>query len=393
MRKLAFLCAVFLLLVGTTFANEESEELSDNLALVDGELQEVDKELFDLEFAQEMFHLCGLCKCKVSALRNWTCPYCTPDYRAFKVYETNDKAATQFMVVGNEAANQIIAVYRGTELNVAQWLTNIFSNRVPFYSDVCRDPKTQSRCRVHSGFYKRWEPTIAHLVDALHHARQEMPNADIIITGHSAGGAYALLTAAYLHLFEPDLLPSKLYTFGAPLVGTVGFVNFFIPRFGENYVRVIRKNDPFPYIPRFPSRNKQLFRKVPFDNATNPEGFAEDGLYHHFGTLAVCHKEFKPCDIYTGNAPNPRYKHFPMHTKDHSEILGLNTREDYGPGNPSCGGRKKGIFHLVGLGKQWDAFRDKLDDASDKIRDTAENVGEKVKDFGEDAVDAITDLF
>jgi triacylglycerol lipase len=78
------------------------------------------------------------------------------------------------------------------------------------------------------------------------------------ITGHSLGGALALIAAANLRLpidptkTEPRPIAS-LYTFGQPRVGSVGFCQACEVHFGSVYFRYINNED---IVTRIPPRKK-----------------------------------------------------------------------------------------------------------------------------------------
>jgi hypothetical protein len=69
--------------------------------------------------------------------------------------------------------------------------------------------------------------------------------------GHSLGGAVAALAADWVaHSLK---IPTKLYTFGAPRVGTEWFVKSTTSAIGEaNIHRVYHRTDPVPMVPLYP---------------------------------------------------------------------------------------------------------------------------------------------
>ena len=74
---------------------------------------------------------------------------------------------------------------------------------------------------------------------------------EILVTGHSLGGALANLAAADIREKFPEFRkPMKLFTFGAPRVGNQQFarmMNTYYPE-GNNF-RVVNKRDIVPHIP------------------------------------------------------------------------------------------------------------------------------------------------
>lgn len=78
---------------------------------------------------------------------------------------------------------------------------------------------------------------------------QHNPTAEILITGHSLGGALA--TLCFLDLQEslsPKELFAPLYIFGSPRVGNSAFATYSASR-GVPIFRVVHNRDPVPHLP------------------------------------------------------------------------------------------------------------------------------------------------
>jgi hypothetical protein len=120
---------------------------------------------------------------------------------------------------------------------------------------------------VHAGFYANVEAVWDDVSEALHAAMQgaalndqgariELPNKleTLYVTGHSLGGAMAVLAAARLfgrgyEAWEPARLVQGVYTFGQPMVGDKGFADLCGRSFGSRLYRHVYRTDVVPHLP------------------------------------------------------------------------------------------------------------------------------------------------
>jgi len=93
--------------------------------------------------------------------------------------------------------------------------------------------------RVHRGFYAEYEKVIPGIKDALA-KHNKKGNKTLWVTGHSLGGAMAVLVAAEL---KPN---GGLHTFGQPRVGTKAFLKALE---GIKYYRYRNNNDAVTAVP------------------------------------------------------------------------------------------------------------------------------------------------
>lgn len=133
--------------------------------------------------------------------------------------------------------NIYVVAFRGSELNTSDWLGSDFDAKgVKFLN---------TSTKVHKGFYQYATPAYENQV--LKDMAKTVKNdakAQIIVTGHSLGGAGALIYSAML--VEMGIPKSKIncVTFGQPAVGLrfFGFETRYKNQF-NTYVRFVRTGD------------------------------------------------------------------------------------------------------------------------------------------------------
>jgi triacylglycerol lipase len=144
-----------------------------------------------------------------------------------------DQGATQAVLVGNE--QDLVLTFRGTELTSLQdWITN----------SECSQTKA-SGGRVHAGFWQDWQMVWAQVETQLQESRQKSQR--FWLTGHSLGGALAMVAAVQLQLMGHKI--DGIYSFGAPRLGDRDFALHFNRRLYAQTFRLVNHKDIVPHLP------------------------------------------------------------------------------------------------------------------------------------------------
>lgn len=140
---------------------------------------------------------------------------------------------------------QVIAV-RGTD-NRGDAITDLTTQRV-------RDDRLQTD--VHGGFRLMAQA----ILDDLQRNRRLDPTRPVVLTGHSLGGAVAVLVGSYMVLAEPPMVRVEgIYTFGQPKLFGNGGANL-LDTVSARIVRVVTCGDPVPIVPVSQRWREQFYR-------------------------------------------------------------------------------------------------------------------------------------
>ena len=149
----------------------------------------------------------------------------------FKTARFISKKDTQLFVAQSPSA--ILVAFRGTQ-QIKDWLTNLDSM-------LLKVPLGEVHRRFYEALQLVW-PNIDHTIKTYSDNSQK-----IWFTGHSLGGALAML-AASMFLDKPEQL-GGLYTFGQPRIGNEAFTKNFDVNLKSKTYRFVNNNDIVPRVP------------------------------------------------------------------------------------------------------------------------------------------------
>jgi pimeloyl-ACP methyl ester carboxylesterase len=147
-----------------------------------------------------------------------------------------DVTATGTIALLAKKDDTIYLAFQGT-LGMVDVGVDITFDLIPYLNGDC-----------HRGFLEisqRDYPTIGAAVKDL--VRQN-PKARVVVTGHSLGGALAMVYCALFKSENSNFPIDHLITFGQPRTGNGDFIKAF-NEFSINYIRFVNVGDPVPDVP------------------------------------------------------------------------------------------------------------------------------------------------
>ena len=180
---------------------------------------------------------------------------------AYTDQPTVSNAATDTNVRVVDLPDCRIVAFRGSK-SLRNWITD-----AEFLRALLVEEANGDRCEVHHGFLAAYESIIGDLTAYLRGQDLGSPVAavcdrrpgddtsplqkPIFITGHSLGGALAILAA--LELKRQGFAVAQVYTFGQPRVGNGAFKKMYDAALGAQTFCVVYEEDIVPRIPHLPA--------------------------------------------------------------------------------------------------------------------------------------------
>ncbi len=128
----------------------------------------------------------------------------------------------------------------------ATFVTFAGSDPLKFQDWITDFSAMPSPSNLHSGFEQAVETVLPDIRMAL--GKRAAPNQTVFFTGHSLGGALAILAAWRISRL-PNAPEIVVYTFGSPRNGGQEFFNDYTPRLGDFTFRMVHGTDIVPTVP------------------------------------------------------------------------------------------------------------------------------------------------
>jgi len=151
----------------------------------------------------------------------------------------NIKFESRAVLGYDRSRNYIIVAFRGSS-TLQNWISDFDFPLTDYSKTGC------TSCSVHTGFLNSYSSISGSVFSNLSLLHNKYPQATIMVTGHSLGGAQAVLGAIDVKLAGYTL---HLYTYGSPRVGNQNFVNFLNSEIDAANIRAEYLNDPVPNLP------------------------------------------------------------------------------------------------------------------------------------------------
>ncbi|CAL0309031.1 unnamed protein product [Lupinus luteus] len=197
----------------------------------------------------------------LTELITWTCCRCDGLTKGFEIIElvVDVEHCLQAFVGVAEDPHAIIIAFRGTnEHSLQNWIEDLYWKQHDINYPGMDD------AMVHRGFYTAYHNTTIRpaVLDAVERAKKFYGDIQIIVTGHSMGGAMAAFCALDLTVNQHEKNVQAM-TFGQPRVGNSAFASLYSKRV-PNTIRVTHDHDIVPHLPPYYSHLPQItYRHFP----------------------------------------------------------------------------------------------------------------------------------
>ena len=188
----------------------------------------------------------------------------------------------------------VILAFRGTEPGkIKDWATDALAAPSAFrwFFELAPDVGN-----VHSGFANSLRDSWADSIRKLLKKAGAGTRRTLWITGHSLGGALAVLAGGACTYDPETLLPlNGLYTFGQPRVGLHDFCNNIGLKFGSVYYRFVNDHDVVPRVPPRAFDYTHTGRLIHFDSDGEPDADSQEQrsfLARAFDTISAVVADF-----------------------------------------------------------------------------------------------------
>ncbi|KAJ8900671.1 hypothetical protein K2173_025448 [Erythroxylum novogranatense] len=256
----------------------------------------------------------------LTELFTWSCSRCDGLTKGFEITDliVDIQHCLQGFVGVAKDLNAIVIAFRGTqEHSIQNWVEDLYWKQLDLNYPGMPD------AMVHHGFYSAYHNTTVRpaVLSAIKRSKDNYGELDIMVTGHSMGGAMAAFCGIDL-VVNHEANNVQVITFGQPRIGNAIFASYY-SELVPNAIRVTNDHDIVPHLPpyffHFPQKTYHHFPR-------------EVWLYN-IGLGSLIYKVEKICDS-SGEDPNCSRSVLGDSISDHLVYLGA---EMMGETWRSCG--------------------------------------------------------
>merc|ERR1712093_905314 len=139
--------------------------------------------------------------CDEKDLLDWSCNVCVGNTTGFVLtgYWTDPVTKTESFSGYHAESKAIILAHEGSH-NTENWITNLKFKK----ADLVDYPNATG-AKVHRGFQEAWEGVGQEVSDHVADLVERFPEYRVYATGHSLGGALAVLSSLYVTVKKPHV--------------------------------------------------------------------------------------------------------------------------------------------------------------------------------------------
>ncbi|KAL2369330.1 triacylglycerol lipase [Blastomyces gilchristii SLH14081] len=230
---LIFILSAFLYSTSTSALPSHRPDYNDDTSRSSQKARTVSKELFSS--LEELSRIVDITYCvgTTGVYKPFTCAGRCHEFEGFELVTTWNTGpflsdSCGFVVLSHPPwPKRIIIGFRGTYsiANTIVDLSAIPQIYTPYPANNPTDPHQPrcNNCTVHAGFMESWKSARRTLLDPLKRTMVKYPDYQLVLVGHSLGGAVAALAGLE---FQVRGWQPQVTTFGEPRVGNQGLVEY-----------------------------------------------------------------------------------------------------------------------------------------------------------------------
>ncbi|EIW80293.1 alpha beta-hydrolase [Coniophora puteana RWD-64-598 SS2] len=187
--------------------------------------------------------------CDPSKIQGWNCGEACDAVPGFTATLTGgDGDSVQYYFVGYwPSQNSVVVAHQGTD--PTQFESDLTDADIAQENlDATLFPGVPDDVWVHKGFADEHAKTAAPILKEVNSLISQYGATQVVLVGHSLGGALSELESLYMRLNLPASIHVKGQTYGTPRVGDPNYAAYFDSQVSD-FVRINNELDPIPILP------------------------------------------------------------------------------------------------------------------------------------------------